>query len=113
VRARNTNSLTGVYRVDANAHALQVNVRQDDSSQFGNRTTGAIAYGYRFLLDWRVTASAGTAFKAPTFNDLYFPGFSNPDLRPETSRNIEAGVYATGRRADIAWMRTPSSIATG
>jgi len=103
VRARNTNSLTGVYRVDANAHALQVNLRQDDSSQFGNRTTGAIAYGYRFLPDWRVTASAGTAFKAPTFNDLYFPGFSNPDLRPETSRNIEAGVYATGRHADIAW----------
>jgi vitamin B12 transporter len=103
VRARNTNSLTGVYRVAADAHALQINLRQDDSSQFGNRTTGAIAYGYRLSPDWRVTASAGTAFKAPTFNDLYFPGFSNPDLRPETSRNLEAGVYATGRHADIAW----------
>jgi len=103
VNARNTNSVTGVYRVDANAHALQVNLRQDDSSQFGNRTTGAVAYGYRFLPGWRVTAGAGTAFKVPTFNDLYFPGFSNPDLRPETSRNVEAGVYATGRSTDVAW----------
>jgi len=103
VQSRNTNSLTGVYRVDAHEHALQVNVRQDDSSQFGNRTTGAVAWGYRFLPDWRVTASAGTAFKAPTFNDLYFPGFSNPDLRPETSRNVEAAIHAQGQERDVRW----------
>ena len=78
-------------------------LRHDDSSQFGGRTTGAFAWGYRFLPGWRVTASAGTAFKAPTFNDLYFPGFSNPDLRPETSRNIEAGLYTSGRQGAADW----------
>ena len=103
VRARDTNSLTGVYRIDADAHALQVNVRHDDSTQFGARTTGAVAWGYRFLPDWRVTASTGTAFKVPTFNDLYFPGFSNPDLRPETSRNIEVGLHTLGHARDIGW----------
>ena len=103
VQSRNTNSVTGVYRIDANAHALQVNLRQDDSSQFGNRTTGAVAWGYRFLPDWRVTASAGTAFKVPTFNDLYFPDFSNPDLRPETSRNVEAAIHGQGGERDVRW----------
>src|SRR4029079_16704379 len=68
-------------------------LRNDDSSQFGNRTTGAVAYGYRISPQWRVTVSGGHAFKAPTFNDLYFPGFSNPDLRPETARNLEGGVH--------------------
>jgi vitamin B12 transporter len=93
VRERNTNSVTVVYAVTAGPHALQANVRNDDSSQFGNRTTGSLAYGYRISPQWRVTASGGTAFKAPTFNDLYFPGFSNPELRPETAHNIEGGVH--------------------
>ena len=103
VQARNTNAATGVYRIDADAHALQLNLRQDDSSQYGSRTTGALAYGYRFLTNWRVTAGGGTAFKAPTFNDLYFPGFSNPDLRPETSRNVELGLHGAGGTADVGW----------
>ena len=93
VRTRDTNSITAVYAVAAGPQALQANVRNDDSSQFGNRTTGALAYGYRIAPQWRVTVAGGTAFKAPTFNDLYFPGFSNPDLRPETAHNVEADVH--------------------
>lgn len=103
VRARDTNAVTGIYRFAANGHAVQLNARHDDSTQFGGRTTGALAWGYRFLPGWRVTASAGTAFKVPTFNDLYFPGFSNPDLRAETSRNVEGGLYATGRGGAVQW----------
>ncbi|MEP6997917.1 MAG: TonB-dependent receptor, partial [Betaproteobacteria bacterium] len=42
------------------------------------------------------SASYGTAFKAPTFNDLYYPGFSNPDLRAETARSGELALrYAS------------------
>ena len=103
VRARDTNAVTAVYRVDLADHALQANLRHDDSSQFGAKTTGALAWGYRFAPGWRVTASAGTAFKVPTFNDLYFPGFSNPDLKPETSRNVEVGLHESGRAGAFAW----------
>ena len=103
VAARDTNSATGIYRLERDAQALQANVRHDDSSQFGGRTTGGIAYGYRVAPGWRVTASAGTAFRAPTFNDLYFPGFSNAELRPETSRNVEAGVHGSGWSGAAFW----------
>jgi vitamin B12 transporter len=93
ITQRNTNSADAIYQLHQGSHALQVNLRVDDSSQFGSRTTGALAYGYRLTPAFRATISAGTAFKAPTFNDLYFPGFSNPNLVPEKSRNIEAGLY--------------------
>ena len=96
VTTRDTNALSGSWQAAMGAHALQANVRHDDSTQFGGRTTGALAYGYRLSPAWRVDASYGTAFKAPTFNDLYFPGFSNPDLVPERSRNVEGGVYWNG-----------------
>lgn len=75
--------------------SLQANVRRDDNSQFGGKTTGSFLWGWSFAKDLRVTASWGTAFRAPTFNDLYYPGFSNPDLRPESSRNVEIGLRGT------------------
>ena len=96
VTARDTDALIAVYRLAHGAHALQANLRHDDSSQFDARTTGTLAWGWRFAPGWRVTASAGTAFKAPTFNDLYYPGYSNPDLDVETARNVEAGVAWSG-----------------
>jgi vitamin B12 transporter len=96
VSARNTNAAAGVWQWRDGPQAVQANLRRDESSQFGGRTTGGLAYGYAFGGGFRASASYGTAFKAPTFNDLYFPGFSNPDLQPETARNAEAALrYAT------------------
>jgi vitamin B12 transporter len=42
----------------------------------------------------RLNFSYGEGFKAPTFNDLYWPGLSNPNLLPEQSKNIELGLKA-------------------
>ncbi|HEX3630893.1 MAG TPA: TonB-dependent receptor [Casimicrobiaceae bacterium] len=92
VGSRDTNAAVGVYRLADGPQSVQFNLRRDDSTQFGARTTGALGYGYAFAPGWRATASVGTAFKAPTFNDLYYPGFSNPDLKPETARNVELAL---------------------
>ncbi|HZV62122.1 MAG TPA: TonB-dependent receptor [Methylophilaceae bacterium] len=80
------------YVADMDAHSVQVNYRSDHNTQFGTNDTGNLGYGYRFNSHWRATASYGTAFKAPSFNDLYFPFFGNPQLKPEKSRNIEASL---------------------
>jgi len=93
VRERDTDAVVAVWQFQTGTHAVQSNLRHDHSDQYGGRTTGSVAWGWRFAPGWRATAGAGTAFKAPSFNDLYYPDFSNPALRPETSRNVEAGVY--------------------
>lgn len=80
------------YLANLNSHSVQLSLREDHNSQFGNYLTGGIGYGYSFNTNWRATASYGSAFKAPTFNDLYFPGFNNPNLKPEKSDNIEASL---------------------
>ena len=41
-------------------------MRRDDDSEFGGKTTGSAAYGFAITPQWRVTASAGTAFRVPT-----------------------------------------------
>ena len=71
---------------------IQIAARHDINQQFGGYNTGSIAWGYKLTKGLRLTASYGTAFKAPTFNDLYFPGFGNPALRPERSRSAEVDI---------------------
>jgi len=92
VTARNTNAVIGVYQLREGANALQANLRHDQSSQYGGQTSGAIEYAYSLSSNLRASMSYGTGFKAPTFNDLYFPGFSNPNLVPETAHNLEGAL---------------------
>lgn len=93
VRERTTNSLAAAYQLRRGAHLAALSVRGDDNSQFGSRTTGSVSYGYRLTSALRVNASAGTSFRAPTFNELYFPNFGIPTLEPEKGRNAEIGMY--------------------
>lgn len=91
---------------EAGAHAWQVNLRHDDNSQFGGQNTGSLAWAWSPSAGLRLRAGAGTAFKAPTFNDLYFRDAffnGNPGLRPERSRSREVGidVSAGGQRVSI------------
>ena len=54
---------------------------------------GSLGYGYRITPGLRVNASYGTSFRAPTFNELYYPGYGLPTNRPEEGRNREIGVH--------------------
>jgi len=80
---------------------FSVSARHDDNEQFGGQATGSAAWSHRFAGGLRLTASFGTAFRAPTFNELYYPFFGNPALRPEHSRSAELGLG--GSRSEAQW----------
>ena len=71
---------------------VQASGRYDDNEAYGSETTGGLALGYKLDSHHRLRASYGTAFRAPTFNDLYFPGFGNDQLDPESSKSTEVGA---------------------
>ncbi len=102
VTERNTNSVTGIYTGDFGRHHLQASLRNDHDSQYGGETTGGAAYGFDITERIRATVSGSTAFRAPTFNELYYPtddfgGGGNPNLKPEKAHNLEAGLrYLNG-----------------
>ncbi|NWL75964.1 TonB-dependent vitamin B12 receptor [Pseudomonas taiwanensis] len=70
----------------------QLSLRRDDNEQFGTHDTGNAAWGYALTDAVRFSVSYGTAFKAPSFNELYYPGYGNPDLDAETSESFETGL---------------------
>lgn len=100
-------------------HSWQVNGRADRNTQFGRAFTGAAAYGFAVTPSWRLSASAGSSFVMPSFNDLYYPGSSNPALQPqrgdsdelaiawrEGGRQLRAGVYDNRFHDLIAYVGT-------
>ena len=95
VGQRISRGVYGQWQGDFGAHALQLAARHDQDDQFGGQTTGSALWGWDLTDALRVTASYGTAYKAPSFNDLYYQGYGNPNLSPETSRSAELGLRGT------------------
>jgi vitamin B12 transporter len=78
-------------------HAVDASVRLDDDERFGSELTGSLAYGYQFSETIQTHVSYGRGFRAPTFNQLFSPGFGgqfagNPELEAETSDAFELGL---------------------
>ncbi len=109
LKQRSVKSLLAGWTGRMGNSRLQANLRRDDNSQFGGRNTGALAWGYQIDKRWRGQASYGTAFRAPTFNDLYYPltgGFlGNPNLKPESANSRELALHyeRTGHHASVTW----------
>ena len=97
---------------------LLYGLRQDNNQAFGKHETGNIAWGHKLSGNMRLILSYGSAFKAPSFNDLYFPGpygAGNPNLKPEESETYEAilrgqqweiSAYHTKIKNLIVWQET-------
>ena len=81
---------------------VELSLRSDDNQQFGKHTTGGFAVGHNFTNGLRISSSYATAFKAPTFNDLYYPNSGNVALKPEKSKNIEIGLSKQTRNGDLS-----------
>jgi vitamin B12 transporter len=62
---------------------------------FGNHGTWNAEGSYAIGDAWRVTAAAGTAFRAPDATDRFGYG-GNPQLKPESSRQFELGLRWIG-----------------
>jgi vitamin B12 transporter len=102
--SRETHGLFGQYQLGFGAQELNLGYRRDYNEQFGDHDTGNIAWGLKLEENLRVYASYGTAFHAPTFNDLYYssPFFQgNPNLQPEESKSGEIGLK--GRNRQLGW----------
>ncbi|MFB2857580.1 TonB-dependent receptor domain-containing protein [Aeromonas allosaccharophila] len=75
--------------------------RTDDNQQYGRHNTWSAASGLDIDENHNVRLSYGTGFKAPTFMDLYYPGYENPALQPEESKNLELDF--SGRYTGWDW----------
>ena len=93
--SRDNKAVFAQYQVQLGAVDTNFGLRNDDNEQFGSFTTASFLAGVDLSDNLRLIGSFSEGFKAPTFNDLYFPGFGTPTFEPEQSENYEIGLNAT------------------
>lgn len=120
------------HRFKGEWFSTELGLRRDQNQQFGgqNSWSGTLTLPVNSENDVLLSYSEG--FRAPTFNDLYYPnenGFisSNPDLKPETSKSyevqwrsqlsdvsrLEASLYRTDIKDAIIYDNSgPHNVAT-
>jgi vitamin B12 transporter len=98
---RDNKALFLQYMGDHGPWRTEMSWRGDDNEQFGKHDTVSAALGYAVSDALQFVAQYGTAFRAPSFNELYYPGFNNPLLDPERSRSME--LAAKGRVSGARW----------
>jgi vitamin B12 transporter len=95
---RDNHALVLAYLGTLGPVQLQADLRRDQNSAYDEVTTGRLGGSVAVAAGWRVRALAGTSFRAPSFNDLYYPYYGVPpghgefSIRPEQGRSIEVGI---------------------
>ena len=89
---RSNNALAVELTGAAGPWSWQTDARRDDNSDFGAVNTARLGGAYTLLPGLRLRALAGTTFRAPSFNDLVYPGYGVPTLRPERGQSAEIGI---------------------
>jgi vitamin B12 transporter len=69
-------------------------LRAENDAPLGGAVTPSAGIALPIGAGLRLVANAGTAFTVPTIVDRYYPGFSNPDLKPERSADGDVSLQA-------------------
>lgn len=77
------------HRFEADAFSTELGLRHDTNQQFGNQNTWSGTLTVPLNPNNEVLLSYSEGFRAPSFNDLYYPSSSNPNLKPEHSKSYE------------------------
>ncbi|NQZ21165.1 MAG: TonB-dependent receptor [Colwellia sp.] len=95
----------GIYQFEKFTYELAT--RYDDVEGIDSETTFNTSIGYQITDSTKISFSTGTGFKAPTFNDLYYPlswGYiGNEDLVSETSQSYEFNVKSNFDNVSLAF----------
>ena len=77
------------HRFNGDYFSTELGVRHDQNQQFGSHNTWSASLSVPLTVDNEVLLSYSEGFRAPTFNDLYYPQYGNPALKPEYSKSYE------------------------
>lgn len=97
------------YQWNGERFDLLLGGRSDQHSEYGRHNTGRLTVGSRIGAG-RLYAGIASAFKAPSFNELYYPFYGNPDIKPEESVTTELGYRLGGFQASLYQSRVENLI---
>jgi len=110
--SRTANAIYVTGRQQLDALKLEGSIRRDKVGDISAKTTYQLSAGYQISDNTIIALTRGTAFKAPTFNDLYWPADAffqgNKALKHETATNTELLARYQGKiyNAEFSFYKT-------
>ncbi|MFT7558281.1 MAG: vitamin B12 transporter [Flavobacteriales bacterium] len=105
VKDRRNSALYIQWQGKAQDLSWKFGLRNDNHDRIDSQDTRSMALGYQLTSQHKIFTSWSEGFRAPTFNDLYWPAAfgsaGNPNLKSELSENIELGIK--GRYDNFDW----------
>lgn len=98
----------GSHRIDR--VFVEAAVRRDKVEGVTSETSYNTGIGYDLSTTNKIIFNHGTAFKAPTFNDLYYPSQGNPNLVPEYSKTNEILFESNGSQNQYGFALYQSDV---
>ena len=98
---RTNKGFFALWQYQGDHSSTVLNARYDRNSAYGSISNYSLQQSFDLNDDYKIVAGYGTAFKAPTFNDLYWPDAGDPNLQPEESKSFEISLRA--RLDDLNW----------
>ena len=89
---RSNNAFVLGYTGEFGAQVFSADLRRDQNSAYGGETTGRLGWSTEIAKGLRLRALAGTSFRAPSFNELFYAGYGVPSITPERGRSVELGI---------------------
>jgi len=81
-----------------NRWTFQVGMRLDDHSLYPSEVSPHLGLVFHLNPNYSMKFFWGKAYKAPTFNDLFWPDGGNPDLKPEKGNAFETSFNSSADR---------------
>jgi len=83
-------SLLMKHRVN-NKWIYEASIRKEITNNYESPILFAVGSAFEITPNYKLKANFSRNFRIPTFNDLYWQGAGNPDLKPESSYQGEIG----------------------
>lgn len=97
-KLRDVSGVFAQHQLQLGVNQINLNARHDNYTDFGKQDSGSIVLGRKLTQKLNTYLSYGTAFKAPTLNQLY-SNYGNPTLKAEEATAAELGLkYRSGKQ---------------
>ncbi|MDP9044302.1 MAG: TonB-dependent receptor, partial [Pseudomonadota bacterium] len=90
------------YTGQFGSQTLQADLRHDQNTIYGGVTTGRLGWSLALAPGLRLRTLGGTTFRAPSFNELFYPQYGVQTLAPERGRSAEIGLNWRSGDSEVA-----------
>jgi len=101
-----TSAYASLYLKTNEGFNAEIGGRYNHHNKYGDNFTYSFNPSYLIQGEVKLFANLSSGFRAPSISELFGPFGANPNLKPENSTNIEAGIQSWNKQKTVSFLVT-------